>query len=204
MLKWLLPTLIAALAGLIVLIGSLVPVSVLSDLRMNLVGWATVLGAFALLLAYVNILRVHIKRLVDKRTPHITASAVLLASALISLILVVWQGSDGAITQILLQDVLVPGQAALLALTAVTLVLGGMRLLRSRRQATSVVFFVVAILMLVSAVPFVVPRALEILIDLITAGGVAGMRGLLMGVVLGVTVTGLKIIVGVDRPHSNE
>jgi hypothetical protein len=67
-----------------------------------------------------------------------------------------------------------------------------------------VVFFVVATLMLVSAVPFVVPRALEILIDLITAGGVAGMRGLLMGVVLGVTVTGLKIIVGVDRPHSNE
>ncbi len=204
MLKWLLPTLVAATAGLIVLIGSLVPLPALSELRMNLIRWATVLGTFALLLAYVNILRVHLKRVVDKRTPHSIASGVLLASALASLAIVIWQGADGAITQILLQDILVPGQTALLALTAVTLVLGGMRLLQSRRRVTSVIFLLVAILMLFSAVPFVYPPALDIVIGLVTAGGVAGMRGLLIGVVFGVTMTGLKIIVGIDRPHSNE
>ena len=110
----------------------------------------------------------------------------------------------GPITEIVLQDVLVPGQAALLALTAVTLVLGGMRLLQSRRRVTSVIFFAVAILMLISAVPFIYPQALDVVLGLVTAGGVAGMRGLLIGVVFGVTMTGLKIIVGVDRPHSNE
>jgi hypothetical protein len=204
MLKWLLPTLVAALAGLIVLLGSLVPTPGLSDLRMDLLRWATVVGTFALLLAYVNILRVHLKRIVDKRKPHSLASGVLVAAALSSLALVVWQGADGELTQILLQDVLVPGQAALLALTAVTLVLGGMRLLQSRRRVTSVIFLLVAILMLVSTVPFVYPRTLEVVVGLVTAGGVAGMRGLLLGVVLGITMTGLKIIVGVDRPHSNE
>ena len=204
MLKWLLPTLVAALAGLIVLLGSLIPLPILSDLRTNLLRWATVLGTFALLLAYVNILRVHLKRLADKRRPHSIASGVLLASALSSLALVIWQGAEGEISQILLQHVLVPGQAALLALTAVTLVLGGMRLLQSRRRITSVIFLLVAILMLVTAVPLVTPRALEVVVRLVTAGGIAGMRGLLIGVVLGITMTGLKIIVGVDRPHSNE
>lgn len=204
MLKWLLPTLVAAAAGLIVLVGSLVPLPGLSELRTNLVRWATVLGTFALLLAYVNILRVHLKRVVDKRTRHSISSAVLLASALASLAIVVWQGADGAIPQILLQDVLAPGQTALLALTAVTLILGGMRLLQSRRRVTSMIFLGVAILMLFSAVPFVYPPALDVVIGLVTAGGVAGMRGLLIGVVFGVTMTGIKIIVGVDRPHSNE
>ena len=204
MLKWLLPTLVAAAAGLVVLIGSLVPMPALSDLRTTFVRWATVLGTFALLLAYVNILRVHLKRLVDKRTSHSIASGVLLVSALASLAIVIWQGAEGPITQIVLQDVLVPGQAALLALTAVTLVLGGMRLLQSRRRITSVIFFAVAILMLISAVPFIYPQALDVVLGLVTAGGVAGMRGLLIGVVFGVTMTGLKIIVGVDRPHSNE
>jgi hypothetical protein len=204
MLKWLLPTLVAAAAGLIVLIGSLIPMPVLSDLRTTFVRWATVLGTFALLLAYVNILRVHLKRLVDKRTSHSIASGVLLVSAITSLAIVIWQGAEGPITQIVLQDVLVPGQAALLALTAVTLVLGGMRLLQSRRRITSVIFFAVAFLMLISAVPFIYPQALDVVLGLVTAGGVAGMRGLLIGVVFGVTMTGLKIIVGVDRPHSNE
>jgi hypothetical protein len=200
----LLPTLVAAAAGLIVLIGSLIPMPVLSDLRTTFVRWATVLGTFALLLAYVNILRVHLKRLVDKRTSHSIASGVLLVSAITSLAIVIWQGAEGPITQIVLQDVLVPGQAALLALTAVTLVLGGMRLLQSRRRITSVIFFAVAFLMLISAVPFIYPQALDVVLGLVTAGGVAGMRGLLIGVVFGVTMTGLKIIVGVDRPHSNE
>lgn len=204
MLKWLLPTLVAAAAGLIVLIGSLIPMPVLSDLRTTFVRWATVLGTFALLLAYVNILRVHLKRLVDKRTSHSIASGVLLVSAITSLAIVIWQGAEGPITQIVLQDVLVPGQAALLALTAVTLVLGGMRLLQSRRRITSVIFFAVAFLMLISAVPFIYPQALDVVLGLVTAGGVAGMRGLLIGVVFGVTMTRLKIIVGVDRPHSNE
>jgi hypothetical protein len=203
-LKWLFPTLVAAVAGLVVLVGSLVPMPMLSDLRMTLVRWATVLGTFALLLAYVNILRVHLKRIVNKRTPHSIASGVLLASALASLALVIWQGAEGPITQFVLQDILVPGQTALLALTSVTLVLGGMRLLQSRRQVTSVLFIMIAILMLVNAVPLVYPRALDVIIRLITAGGVAGMRGLLIGVVFGITMTGIKIIVGVDRPHSNE
>ena len=104
--------------------------------------------------------------------------------------------------QTIVRSVLIPGESALLAITAVTLVLTGMGLLRTRKHVNSVLFIAVAALSLFSAIPVVFPRVLQIILEFVDAAAIGGMRGLLLGVVLGTVVTGLRIILGIDRPHS--
>lgn len=202
MFKWFLPTLVAVLAGVLVLLGSLVPVPTLGAMRTVLVRGAAVVAAFALLLAYWNLLRVHAGRLFHKGARHRFSSLILLVAALGSLIVVLIQGPDSPLAQGWIQTVLVPGQSALLALTAVTLALAGMRVFGTRRRIESVLFVGVAVIALLTAVPLVYPDFVDRVLQFVEAAGTGGMRGLLLGVTLGIVMTGLRIVLGIDRPHS--
>jgi hypothetical protein len=201
MFKWFLPTAVAMLVGMLVLLGALVPVEGLELAGFFLIQWGMVLGAFALLLGYFNLLNVHSQRLLRRRKNWL-GSLLLILSALGSLVLVVWQGSGGSEAQLMLNHVLIPGESALLAITAVTLIVTGMRIFRTRRNLNSVVFVVVVGAVLLSTVPYlgILSNVKTVLTDL-AAGG---MRGVLMGVAIGTTMTGLRIILGIDRPHSDE
>jgi len=201
MFKWFLPTAVAMLVGMLVLLGALIPVESLELVGFLLIQWGMVLGAFALLLGYFNLLSVHLQRLFRRRKNWL-GSLLLILSALGSLVLVVWQGSGGQEAQLLLNHVLIPGESALLAITAVTLIVTGMRVFRTRRNLNSVVFVVVVGAVLLSTVPYldILSNVKTMLTDL-AAGG---MRGVLMGVAIGTTMTGLRIILGIDRPHSDE
>lgn len=202
MFKWFIPTAIAVVCGILVLLGYLLPVPALESIRIDLVRWATVLSAFALLLAYGNVLRVHLARILQKQSKHRIASFLLVGSAVASLVLVLTQGPEGTHVQAIVKSVLIPGESALLALTAVTLVLSGMRLLRTRWHINSALFIAIAVLYLFSTIPIVFPRVLEIILQFVDAAATGGMRGLLLGVALGVVMTGLRIILGIDRPQS--
>lgn len=202
MFRWFIPTVLAVVCGLTVLLGYLLPIPILVTIRTPLVRGAAVLGSFALVLAYGNVIKVHLSRIFQQQAKNRIASVVLLASAVASLALVLVMGADGAVAQTIVRSVLIPGESALLAITAVTLVLTGMGLLRTRRHVNSVLFIAVAALSLFSAIPVVFPRVLQIILEFVDAAAIGGMRGLLLGVVLGTVVTGLRIILGIDRPHS--
>jgi hypothetical protein len=90
----------------------------------------------------------------------------------------------------------------LLALTAVTLVLGGIRLIRTRRDVYSIVFLIVALVTLVSTIPTVYGAVFSPVVQFVQAIATGGMRGLLLGAALGIVLTGMRIILGIDRPHS--
>ncbi len=205
MFKRFLPTIIAMLAGILILLGYLVPVPFLATLRdWVLLRWAVVLAAFALIVAYLSLLRVHLLRLTSARKKKFT-SLLVVVSALGTLALVLLQGVEGVWTQQILTSVLIPGESALLALTAVTLIVAGMRILRARRTAGAIVFVVAAGIILLTTVAYsVYPSILAALRQGVDTLATAGMRGLVMGVALGVTLTGLRVLLGIDRPHSDE
>jgi len=205
MFKRFLPTIMAMLAGILVLLGYLLPLEFLAMLRdVILLRWAVVLAAFALIVAYLSLLRVHLLRLTSARKKKFTSLLVIL-SALGTLVLVLVEGVEGALTQQVLTAVLIPGESALLALTAVTLIVAGMRILRARRTAGAVIFVVAAGIILLTAVAYsVYPPVLAVLRQGVDILATAGMRGLVMGVALGVTLTGLRILLGIDRPQSDE
>ena len=205
MFKRVLPTVVAMLVGILVLLGYVLPVESLTWLRdIILLRWAMVLAAFALFVAYLSLLRVHVLRLTSVRKKKFT-SLLMILSALGVLILVLVQGLEGPLAQQVLTAVLIPGESALLAVTAVTLIVAGMRILRARRTAGAIVFVVVAGIILLTNVAYsVYPEVLGILRQSIDVLATAGMRGLVMGIALGVTLTGLRILLGIDRPHSDE
>lgn len=202
MFKRTIPTVVAMLAGILVLLGTLAPVSPLRDIRFILIRWAVLIGAFALLLAAANLLRVHLSRLKDGK--HKIGSLLIILSLLGSLGLVLWQGPEGAWTQHFLHYVLIPGEAALLALTAVALLLAGMRALQTRRSAGTLVFIGLTILFLFAAVPFIYPPLLQTILQFFNTLAMSGARGLAIGVALGITLTGLRVVLGADRPYSDE
>ena len=142
-------------------------------------------------------------RIIHQPKERIT-SIILLISAIATLVIVVIQGPEGFISQYVVQHILIPGESALLALTAVTLVLAGMRIFRKRRDVYSVIFLIVVVLALFGTVPYFYITFIDIVLSLLNSAAVAGMRGLLLGVVLGTTLTGLRVIFGIDRPHSDE
>ena len=201
MFKWFLPTAVAMLVGMLVLLSALIPVEGLEYTGFLLIQWAMVLGTFALLLGYFNILSVHLQRLFRRRK-NWTGSLLLILSALSSLVLIVWQGPGGRGSQFLLNHLLIPGESALLALTAVTLIIAGMRILSMRRGVNSVLFIIVVGAILLSTVPYF--SILSHIKAEVTNLAVGGMRGVLMGVAIGTTMTGLRIILGSDRTHSDE
>jgi len=205
MFKRFLPTIMAMLIGILVLLGYLLPLDFLVILRdVILLRWAMILAAFALIVAYLNLLRVHLLRLTSARKKKFTSLLVVL-SALGTLILVLVQGVEGTLTQQVLSAVLIPGESALLALTAVTLIVAGMRILRARRTAGAIIFVIAAGIILLTTVAYsVYPNVLAVLREGVDTLATAGMRGLVMGVALGVTLTGLRILLGIDRPHSDE
>ncbi len=202
MFRWFLPTLVAIVVGLLVLLGALLPIPTLASLRADLVRGAAIIAAFAMVLAFANVLRVHFGRLVSRQAKQRFASLILLISAIATFVLVLLQGPGGVAARTIVGSVLIPGQSALLALTAVTLVLAGVRLLRTRRRLSSALFLIVALFMLWTTVPMVYPGILETGMRFVEAVSTGSMRGLLLGVALGTVVTGLRIILGIDRPHS--
>ena len=205
MFKRFLPTIVAMLAGILILLGYLLPLEFLAKLRdVILLRWAMILAAFALIIAYLNLLRVHLLRLTTARKKKFTSLLVIL-SALGTLVLVLVQGVEGTLTQQVLNAVLIPGESALLALTAVTLIVAGMRILRARRTAGAVIFVVAAGIILLTTVAYsVYPNVLAVLREGVDTLATSGMRGLVIGVALGVTLTGLRVLLGIDRPHSDE
>lgn len=208
MFKRILPTVVAVSTGIIMLLLTLLPVPSLSPIRTLLLQWAMLLGAFAFILAYFQLLRVHLARVRSAKRDKFT-SLLVVVSALIGLGVVLAEGilkkggGSGAASQWLLTNLLVPGESTLLALTAITLLLAGMRILRARRTTGSVIFLLVAIVVLLGTVPYLGILG-EAAAWIQNVPALAGMRGLLLGVSLGILLTGLRVIFMVTRPHSDE
>jgi hypothetical protein len=203
MFKWFIPTVVAVICGLIVLLGALLPIQILDDFRAILVQWTAVISVFAFILAYSSIMKIHLTRAIRRRKDRIS-SIILLISALATLTIVIVQGSNGIVSQYIVQYILIPGESALFALTAVTLVFAGMRVFRNHRDFYGLLFLIVVCFTLFSTVPYFYHVIIETTYNILNSAAIAGMRGILLGVVLGTTLTGIRIIFGIDRPYTSE
>lgn len=199
------PTTIAAITGTLVLLGYLFPVDRLTRTRDTLIEWAAIVAAFAFLLGLFNVVHVHGRRLLRSRQGKFYSLALLAVAAITALITIL-QTPSGAWTQAILEYGINPLGASLTALVAFTLVLAAFRLLRARRSGEAIVFVLIVILALATSTPLLglerLPLFGSIRDWLVNVFGMAGMRGLLLGVALGTLMTALRVLVGVDQPHS--
>jgi hypothetical protein len=201
------PTAVAVAVGLLTLVGYFL-YSYVPGFRVHLVliRWATTLAAAAFFIGILNLLGVHARRIVtrERNWPY---SIFLIVAALlvIGVAAAEGQGPAGATVSWLFQYVLFPLEAAGASLLIFFLAAAGFRAMRMRPSASTLIFVVTIVIVLVSMVPVggEAGRILGIVrswfVDVL---GTAGARGMLLGVALGTVATGLRVLVGIDRPHS--
>ena len=194
---------IATIAGLLVLLGYFFP-TIFSGIQSTLVGWAIILAAFALLLGIFNLALVHWRK-INIKAPGSTYSLVLLTSMILTIILASLSGPTGGLTLWLFNTFQVPVEVSLLAVLAVILLYAAARLLRRKPRWDTILFLVTVLLVLLGSVPLLFIGEIAPLNTvqnwLSQVPAVAGARGLLLGVALGTVATGLRILIGRDRPY---
>jgi hypothetical protein len=99
--------------------------------------------------------------------------------------------------------IIVPVEASLMAILAVTLVYASIRLLRRRADVMTVIFLLVAVIFLIAIMPTPLGPVPGDWIILQFAGMFSrgGARGLLIGIALGTLLTGIRVLFGIDRPY---
>jgi len=194
---------IAIASGILVILGYFFP-GMFGGIQSVLIGWAIILAAFALLLGIFNLAMVHWKK-VGNKEPGRVYSIVLLVSLFLTIIIVTSSGPAGSWSLWVFNTFQVPVEVSLLAVLAVVLVFAGARLLSRRPKWNTILFLATVLLVLLGSVPLFFFGEITPLIAvrnwLAQVPAVAGARGLLLGVALGTVATGLRILIGVDRPY---
>jgi hypothetical protein len=207
-LKRTLPTAVAIAIGTFVLVALFVSNPLLDGIGTYFIDTAVIIAAFALFLGLLNVLRVHTRKL-RERKEGAAYSAVLLLALFIVLIFGILPFPDqptGPFQPTVLwifQNVQVPIQASLSALIVFFIVTAAYRLLRVR-SLESAVMLVVALLVLVGQVTVgLLPILPDVRNWILDVAAMAGVRGILLGVALGALLTGIRLLLGVERPYSD-
>jgi hypothetical protein len=200
---------IAIAFGLIVLQGYFFDLNALQGVRTLILQWAVVLAAAALLLGVLNLLAVHLSKIAaqEKGWPY---SALLIGGLLITLLVGLFFGEESPLLLSLFQYVQQPVESSLAGLLAVSLTLGAVRLISRRRDLRTYIFLATSLVVLLGTGPWLFGSnsGLHQLmvgarnwLSQVWAAGAA--RGLLLGVALGATATGLRVLLGADRPYGD-
>jgi hypothetical protein len=212
--KRLIATLIAGVAGMIVLIDFASAIPAFDQIARIVVEWAALLAALALLVGLLSVVAGHVVRVLRRRPDWGYSLVLLLAmlAVIISGTLVPLRTPDGSFTlptslvEQPIRDVFrafyQPLAGSFLALLAFFSLSAALRALR-RRTADALVILVVALLVLVlAALPQL--ASLPVLGDSVRwvsdYVAMAGARGLLIGAALGAVVAGVRVLLGFDQP----
>ena len=203
--RWI-PIIVAVFSGIVVLAGYLLPGNpLLAGLRDILIRWTVIVAAFAFILGVFNILRVHSNHVL-RRHPGRLYSLALVIALLIGMVASGLPEAiplQGTLDRLVFDYTIRPLGASLAALLAFTLALAAFRLLRARRSVSAVLFFFVVVAVVLGSTPLIGLGWLAGLRDwIVNVPGMAGARGLLLGVAIGTIITGLRVFLTIDRPYS--
>ena len=207
-LKRMLPTAVAIGVGILLLLGLFTRIELFDTIATRLIDTAVIIAAFALFLGVINVLRVHARK-IQHGQPGRVYSVVLIIAMLtvlaIGLLSLPGQASGPSqpIIQWIFANIQAPIQASLSALLVFFVITAAYRLLLVR-NLESVVMLVVVILVLLGQMTLgllpVLPELKEWILDV---PAMAGVRGILLGVALGAVLTGIRLLLGVERPYSD-
>lgn len=194
------PVTIAVLVGLVTL-GAVLFLPSIADILLN---WAGFVAAAALLMGIVNLLGVHVRR-GRRGNAH---SVVLVLAMVVVFALAVTDGlgltQQGVTTVFNL--IQVPLEAALASLLAFFLLFAAVRMMRHRAGWATILFLISTLFFLATQLPAIEPitswlTPVRAWIDAIIV--ISGMRGLLIGIALGIVTLSVRLLIGFERPYSS-
>lgn len=209
-------TAIAMSVGLVVLLGYFFGTNAAGE--PTTLGWirdfflrgAVLLAAMALLVGVANLASVHAAKIRTKKEAgySLILLVAMFTTILVGLVDIVRMYLSGSPNftwiQWVFTHIQLPVETSLMAILAVSLTYAAARLLGRRMTIFSVLFTLVLLLLLLGAVPQFyakVPMLADMRNWIINVPAVAGGRGILLGVALGTIATGIRILMGSDRPY---
>jgi hypothetical protein len=203
---------ITSIFGVLVLLGYFFPTPALTYLRIILMNWAVILTGVAVFIGVGNLLLVHSKKIQHKQKDSFYS--IIMIVALVITFLLGLAGRYVPVSATLYNGIFsyvqLPVEASLMAILVVTLTYAAIRLLRRKLNLLSIVFLLSALLILFTtvSVPLLgeafpsISALLRPFISQVLA--TAGARGILLGVALGILATGLRVLLGADRPYGGK
>jgi len=193
---------IAMASGLIVLLGYFYPLDALTQLRIMLTDWAVIIAAMAVLVGIANLVFVQMDK-IRKREKNSIYGALLVLSLIATFGLGLVFGPENQLMRVAVDAIIVPVEASLMAILAVTLVYASIRLLRRRADVMTVIFLLVAVIFLIAMMPtpFGPVPGDWLITQFAGMFSRGGARGLLIGIALGTLLTGIRVLFGIDRPY---
>lgn len=203
-----LPAAIAIAVGLFVLVAVFTSSNLLDAFGNYFIDMAVIIAAFALFLGLVNVLRVHVRKIRERQTgwPY---SIVLITAMIIVLVLGLPAPSGQAsgpaqpIVQWIFEYIQAPIQASFSALLVFFMVTAAYRLLRLRNLESAVMLIVVLLVLVGQVTVGLIPILPEVKEWIMEVPTMAGVRGILLGVALGALLTGIRLLLGIERPYGD-
>ena len=208
---------IAVGVGIIVLLGYFFgtnasgETTLLGTLQSYFLRGAVVVAGVALLVGVYNLTAVHAKKIRQRDGAIfslITVVALLLTLlvGIYDLLMTYLQGESGLrYTRWIFENIQIPIESSLMAIIAISLTYAAIRLLSRRLNFMSAVFIVVVIILLVGAIPAVAASDFNIISSIrnwvLSVPTVGGTRGIVLGMAMGIIATGIRILMGTDRPY---
>ena len=190
---------IAISVGLFVLLDFFVQNAFIGLVKFVFVRWAIIVAAFAMVLGFFNVLIVHLNKILQFKQGWFY-SIFLVLTMMIVLILGLIEGLQGSLTSRIFQYVLFPLQATIFSLLAFFVASAAYRAFRLRSWE-SALLVITGVIVLLGQVPLW--GALTTFKEwILGVPSMAGARGILLGVALGTVATGLRVLLGIDRPYS--
>ena len=204
-----LATTIAIAVGLVVLVGYFIPAA--QTLRFIFLRMGIVLAAVALLVGVLNLISVHFRKISDKDSKG-GYSLVLILALLATLGIGIYDMFKAHMygnpnfewMNWIFTYIQRPIETSLMAVMTVSLTCAATHLLRRKLNFLAIGFFIILLLVLMGTISLSMinfPILEDIRSWIIHVPALGGARGLLLGIALGTITTGLRIIMGSDRPY---
>ncbi len=208
------PLAITFLVGLFMVVQFFVPHQSGVEAASSLMAWTRIVAAFALVLGLGSLLHTHTEK-IRRRRPDWPYSVVTLVSFLAMCIMgLFWGHGSGTTFNWAFLNIIVPLDATMFSLLAFFIASAAFRTFRARSTEATLLLTAAIIVMLgrvpssISAVlgdsaagtwlTFHMPDVSEWIMNFPT---VAGRRGIIFGITLGVIATSLRILLGIERSH---
>ena len=171
---------------------------------------AIILSAVALLVGITNLLSVHLNKI--KKGKNVGYSTLLLVAMTGTISIGLFDMARMYISgesslqwlQWVFENIQFPIETSLMAILAISLTFAAARLLGRRLTVFSAIFVGTLVVILLGTIPQFaanLPFLSDLRIWIIQVPAVGGARGILLGVALGTIATGIRILMGSDRPY---
>jgi hypothetical protein len=193
---------IAIAFGILTLCGYFFPA--LAGLQTLLLNWAIILAGVAVFVGIGNLISVHTDKVKRGEKGGVYSALLVISLFATGAFGIFLRPEHSAMRSVVMNGIIIPTEAALMGILTISLLYAAIRLLRRRVDLMSIFFLLTAVIILLGSatLPFgdmpLIGTFSRWVTQILALGG---MRGLLIGVALGTLTTGLRILVGADRPY---